>query len=884
MFVRQARLVILGCCVTLVVATVAEARNPIRRTFFARYPAAETTQLDDLLSNAGHCGVCHFDFDGGGPRNPYGVSVEARLAAGLSNAEAIADVEFEDADNDGFSNYVEITDTANFSNTPSFPGFKAANYLNAVNVDHAELAAYLTPSGATDLDPPVVTVSLPAGGEVITAETTTPVAWTAMDAGSGVSVIHIDHSSDGGLHWKRVAQGLPNTGSYDLFMPHLPGAGLLRVVAVDNATNEGYGNSAGFTVTQRTGVAPTTLRDFDLPGTQPFAGGVAEDPSVTCISCHGDYDASIEHYANWQGSMMAQAMRDPLYIAMLRVVDELAPSAGDLCLRCHTPSGWAEGRSLDTKGGNLIAKDLIGVNCDFCHSLVDPVYDPLTAVPGDSTLLAGLDAVPVASANGQFVIDPDPLRRGPYTDANASHQFVHSPFTLSANLCGTCHDVSNPVFVKGDGDFTYDVQALDAPHPDGDPRNMFPIERTFSEWSVSDYANGGVYQPQFAGDRPDGMVGTCQDCHMRDVTGAGCTEPGAPNRTDLGLHDMTGGNTFLPDILPDFYPGEVDVAQLQAGKLRARAMLTLAATLDVTPDNQGGNLGINVRVTNETGHKLPSGYPEGRRIWLNVQAFNGDDQIVYESGHYDAATGELAHDAEAKIYHIEPGISTRLADLLGVEAGPSFAFALNDSVYLDNRIPPRGFTNASFIAVQSAPVAYAYADGQYWDDTHYDLPTSAVRAEVSLYYQTTSKEFVEFLRDNNHTDSAGQDLYDAWVAHGRSVPELMAQASVALDPSGTGDGGVPHVTSLAQNYPNPFNPQTWIEYSLAAPGPVSLKVFDGRGHLVRTLLGGAERPAGPDRVLWTGTDDAGRHLASGVYYYVLETSGRKLTQKMTLVR
>jgi len=582
--------------------------------------------------------------------------------------------------------------------------------------------------------------------------------------------------------------------------------------------------------------------------------------------------------------MMGQAMRDPLYIAMMRVVEELAPSAGDLCLRCHTPNGWAEGRSLDTTGHSLIAKDYAGVNCVFCHNLVDPVYDPLTAAPGDDTILAGLDAVPVAHANGQFVIDSDPLRRGPYTDADASHQFVHSPFTLSANLCGTCHDVSNPVFVKGDGDFNYEVQALDAPHPDGDPRNMVPIERTFSEWTVSEYATTGVYAPQFAGDRPDGMVSTCQDCHMRDVTGVGCSEGGAPTRSDLGLHDMTGGNTFVPQILPDFFPGEVDVAQLQAGILRARAMLTLAATLDVTVDVQDYKQGINVRVTNETGHKLPSGYPEGRRIWLNIQVFDGADQLVYESGHYDGSTGELGHDEDAKIYHIEPGISTRLGTLLGVASGPSFAFALSDTVYLDNRIPPRGFTNANFLAVQSPPVAHAYADGEHWDDTHYTLPSSAVRAEVYLYYQTTSKEFVEYLRDNNHTDSAGQDLYDAWVAHGRSTPELMAQQSVALDPSGTGPENVPHVTSLAQNYPNPFNPQTWIEYSLAAPGPVSLTIYDGRGRLVRTLLATREQAAGQDRVLWTGTDDAGRSLASGVYYYVLQTNSRKLTQKMTLVR
>jgi len=43
-----------------------------------------------------------------------------------------------------------------------------------------------------------------------------------------------------------------------------------------------------------------------------------------------------------------------------------------------------------------------------------------------------------------------------------------------------------------------------------------------------------------------------------------------------------------------------------------------------------------------------------------------------------------------------------------------------------------------------APVGHHYEDGQYWDDTHYTVPAGAKRAEVKLYYQSTSKEFIEF--------------------------------------------------------------------------------------------------------------------------------------------
>ncbi|MCB1184616.1 T9SS type A sorting domain-containing protein [bacterium] len=875
----------------LLAAAAAEARNPYRRALFDRYGTTLTdSQLDDLPSNAGHCGACHFDFDGGGTRNPYGLSLEVRLAAGMSIDAAIADVEFLDADGDGFSNFVELTDVANWSNTPTFPGLTAGNVGSVVNVDPADVLPYVTPSGGTDTTPPVVTVLSPAGGESWDAGTVQTVSWTAVDP-NGIAGCDIWLSGDGGAHWKQLARGLPTdgagNGSYQQFIPNLPGAAsTIKVVATDGAGNVGEGvNAVAFALNAAaTLVAPTTLRDFDMPGTQPFQSSELEDPSTVCIACHGEYDASLEPYHTWYGSMMAQSMRDPLYRATLIVAEEVAPSAGDLCIRCHSPGGWAGGRSLDTGMGLLNDVDLQGVQCDFCHRSVSPHYVAGVSPAVDADILAELAEVPVDPANGQFVLDPAPVRRGPYSDADPSHQWLYSDFTLSAEFCGTCHDVSNPVFVAGATPGTYDVDGLDQQHPDGDKRNMYPVERTFSEWSVSEYAAGGVYQPQFAGDRPDGMVSTCQDCHMRDVTGVGANVPGSPTRTDLAIHDLTGANTFVPDILPDFYPG-LDTAALQDGKLRAQAMLSLAASMELTVTPVDGQPAVNVRITNETGHKLPSGYPEGRRAWIHVEAFDAGDQPVYESGHYDDATGHLTHDADAKVYEIEGGISTRLSGLLGVPAGPSFFFPLNDTVYSDNRIPPRGFTNANFEAVQSPPVSYSYADGQHWDDTLYLLPAGARSVEVTFYYQSTSQEYIEFLRDENHTDGYGQQLYDAWVAHGRATPQVMAQATALLDVTGTPDApDLPRVVTLGQNYPNPFNPQTFIAYSLPARGAVRLRIYDERGRLVRALVDDSSQAAGPHRVKWDGHDNAGRGCASGVYHYVLETDQGRLSRKMTLVR
>ncbi len=94
----------------------------------------------------------------------------------------------------------------------------------------------------------------------------------------------------------------------------------------------------------------------------------------------------------------------------------------------------------------------------------------------------------------------------------------------------------------------------------------------------------------------------------------------------------------------------------------------------------------------------------------------------------------------------------------------------------------------------------------------------------------------------------------------------------------TGIGEDPVSTSpavpnrLFQNAPNPFNPETAIRYSVGSPGAVTIRIFNASGALVRSLV---DRPhaAGAYTVRWNGTDDHGRRLGSGVYFYEIQTAG-----------
>jgi hypothetical protein len=239
------------------------------------------------------------------------------------------------------------------------------------------------------------------------------------------------------------------------------------------------------------------------------------------------------------------------------------------------------------------------------------------------------------------------------------------------------------------------------------------------------------------------------------------------------------------------YPNDVDPAAVQAGTERARYMLQNAADLDVAVENSV----LKVTVTNNTGHKLPTGYPEGRRMWINVRFYDGDMNLVSESGAYNPDTGILAHDPDVKIYEVKPGLDAITAPLVGEPNGPSFHFVLNNKVYKDNRIPPRGFTNAAFDDFGGAPVGHSYDDGQYWDQTQYPIPPAAVSAQVTLYYQSTSKEFIEFLRDENTTDTAGQEMYDLWNTNDKCPPEVMKTAGVPslMLADFNGSGGVDFV-------------------------------------------------------------------------------------------
>jgi fibronectin-binding autotransporter adhesin len=106
---------------------------------------------------------------------------------------------------------------------------------------------------------------------------------------------------------------------------------------------------------------------------------------------------------------------------------------------------------------------------------------------------------------------------------------------------------------------------------------------------------------------------------------------------------------------------------------------------------------------------------------------------------------------------------------------------------------------------------------------------------------------------------------------------IIANANVSADAAEV--GAAPSTFELAQNYPNPFNPSTEISYSIAAPGKVTLAIYNVMGQEVSRLVSG-QQEAGVYKVRWNASG-----MASGVYVYRLQVDDKfTASKRLTLLK
>ena len=119
----------------------------------------------------------------------------------------------------------------------------------------------------------------------------------------------------------------------------------------------------------------------------------------------------------------------------------------------------------------------------------------------------------------------------------------------------------------------------------------------------------------------------------------------------------------------------------------------------------------------------------------------------------------------------------------------------------------------------------------------------------------------------------------------RVTPEHLANAVLPVNLDSIGQ---PTRNLLLQNYPNPFNPETWIPYQLSGDSSVSVSIYDTTGQLVRTLSLGFQAAGFYNSqgraAYWDGRNTLGERVASGVYFYKLETLTFQQTKRMLILK
>jgi hypothetical protein len=348
----------------------------------------------------------------------------------------------------------------------------------------------------------------------------------------------------------------------------------------------------------------------------------AELPPDAFTSSESCRECHAEIYAQWSRSIMSHSWEDPIYRAILKRASVATGGAIDrFCIGCHSPIGLITG-TADAQESTTPAP---GVDCETCHTVCR---------------VTGL-------GNGSLVLAPfterRPLRFGPRDDAlSPFHDTTYSPLHARSEFCAPCHNVTHPF-------------------------NRLAIERTYDEWRDSYYHGAGI---------------TCQSCHMVPGPGqprsAGKSTPDGKVRPDLAAHTFIGANVTLHR-----YFGEEEQAQAAIGLLRSAATIRfLDAPAGARP---GDDVSVQVRVENVgAGHKLPTGFPEGREVWI-------DFKVEDEQGREIHRLGAL------KDGHTEKGTRSFKA-ILGDPSGQVVDVNVweADRLLSDTRILPKGFADAEY--------------------------------------------------------------------------------------------------------------------------------------------------------------------------------------------
>jgi len=504
-------------------------------------------------------------------------------------------------------------------------------------------------------------------------------------------------------------------------------------------------------------------------------------PSSNCVACHQGMKDTLGNdvaiNTEWQSSVMANAARDPYYLASVRMETKESPQFAEAieekCAICHAPmarlSNDATGESTILLGmqGILAAQhplyDLAvdGVSCTVCHQIPE---NPADDYRHSSDLAIDLDL----SASERFIYGAFPISEQNVNimKSASGYSAVQSEHVRESAVCATCHELYLN-YIKEDSSLS-----------SGD--ELFYEQTPYSEWLVSDFADES----------------SCQDCHMPSAEGAAPISNITPENLyePFARHTFTGGNVFMLNLFGEFseelgFPGSI--AALDQHNARTEDSLqNQTASLAVSAIEQSDDtLNFEVGIEVLTGHKFPTSFPS-RRTWLHVTVSDAQGKVIFESGGYEE-TGEIlgnANDENPEVFepHYElisaPDQVQIYEPIMKNVAGEVTTFQMLATGYLkDNRLLPSGFDKQNPPPVSSV-IGEAMQDSSFTggsDSITYQVQTDGASGpftvQVELLYQSVSYRWALNVLESQTEES---QTFGRMLEQTKNIPVVISSQTV----------------------------------------------------------------------------------------------------------
>ncbi len=542
-----------------------------------------------------------------------------------------------------------------------------------------------------------------------------------------------------------------------------------------------------------------------------------------CAGCHGHDELGIAMVApegedvnvvdDWRSSMMANSARDPFFLAKVEHEGLVNPGIKEQmehnCLKCHAPQAVFEQQLLGNPPFTMAQFDTSvmahdGVSCLACH-----MQNPDSAGRHFSGNLH-FDSARVWGPYTDEQINPAIMQYFVnYTPDQGSH-------ILDGRACAGCHTAINqPVDLQGNATGT----------------------SFFEQTMWQEYVNSVYY----------GTQQNCRSCHMpriQDPVILASEYIFLNGQSPFGKHHLTGGGSFMLKLMRDNIDAlDIPATAAQFDSTLARTDRTLKASVEmdlVVADRTADTLFLDVGLTNITGHKFPSGFPN-RRAFVQVVALTATGDTLFRSGTWDSTYEVHGHDPLYEPHHqvITSNDQVQIYEMVMGDVDFNVTTTLLRAVHKlkDNRLAPIGFstTHNSYDTVRIAGLAVSDPDfnqdaggqeGNGGDIVHYHIPLhghpGAVEVRASVFFQQVPPRWnAEMFSHQGQRIDSFRALYNA--ADG--TPDLAA--AVSLVDIGTGMGPVrPDFPAV---FPNPTRDGV---VRVNGTGIRNIRVYDAAGKSV----------------------------------------------------